>query len=95
MNEDSIWTKTNTNLVGTKLGNFVPPKLIGWQQEVYDAAETEYDFYKIFQPDTFLKKTVYQSKLYATQKHLNNKLRLYFEIGISHFAPHLNIVIIV
>ena len=64
------WSKKNPDLNGTKVPPFVEPVLA---TSSLDGLSTSYDFYKLFQPDTYVNKIIYQSKLYATQKDCAKK----------------------
>jgi hypothetical protein len=63
------WSQKNPQLVGTKIPEFakmvLPDEVIASIDD-YNA----YDFYKLFQPESFAKMVVDQSRLYGGQKDL-------------------------
>lgn len=62
------WRKKNPELVGSKIPSFTKPVLSDEEQELLGSLRTAYDFYKLFQSDSFANEIVYQSRLYAVQK---------------------------
>lgn len=73
MTNDHQWKRKNPDMVGTCTPSFVKPVLSTEHQEKLQNCKTAFDYYKIFNDDTFAEDTVYQSKLYANQKGFANK----------------------
>ena len=67
-NNDIVWTKDNPGFAGSKVPRLLRHELSFENQEFLDSCSTAYDFYKVFQPDTFTEQVIFQSKLYAVQK---------------------------
>lgn len=59
------WTRQDPKLVGSKVPPFEP--VVTSEDSLKDLSSA-YDFYKLFQPNTFVEEIVYQSKLYGVQK---------------------------
>lgn len=66
--EQGQWSHRDPALVGTKIPPFIKPVLSVEDRETFESLSTAFDWYKLFQPDTFAEEIVYQSKLYALQK---------------------------
>lgn len=63
------WKRRDPGLVGSKVPDIIRPEL---PPEVIEAAASynAYDYYKLFQPDSFVDTVVEQSKLYGGQKDM-------------------------
>ena len=72
--QERIWNKTNSGMVGSKVPEFIKPVLSADDQHKLDDLASAYDFYKLFQPDSFANEIVYQSRLYALQKGYTKSL---------------------
>lgn len=72
--EGGRWRKQDPGLVGTKIPEFRKPVLSPDVAETMETVKTAYDYYRLFQPDTFANEVVYQSKLYAVQKDYKKQL---------------------
>jgi len=58
-------------LLGSKVPDFTPPVMPDADREILEGINTAFDYYKLFQPDSFVQDViVQQSKLYALQKNL-------------------------
>ena len=64
------WVRKNPNLVGSEIPTFIKPDQTPQKADILSNTSTAYEFYKLFQPDSFAEETVVQSKLYAVQKSL-------------------------
>lgn len=64
------WVRKNPQLVGSKTPNFIKPDRTPDKKKLLMNRKTAYDYYQLFQPNTFAEETVAQSKLYALQKDL-------------------------
>ena len=62
------WGNADPGLVGTKVPDFIKPVLEAEDQATLENLNTAYDYYRLFQPDSFANEVVYQSRLYAVQK---------------------------
>jgi hypothetical protein len=69
-----LWTHKNPELVGTNIPPYVQPVLSAEKTALFSNTASAYDYYKLFQPNTFAEEIVYQSKLYAVQKNLKKSL---------------------
>ena len=67
------WIKNDPGLVGSRVPVFKKPVLSTEDQETLDSLSSAYDFYKLFQPDSYVNEVLYQSKLYAVQKNYPKK----------------------
>lgn len=65
------WSKRDPSLVGTKVPPFIKPVLSAEDTEKLENLNTAYDYYKLFQSESFANEVVYQSRLYAVQKGYN------------------------
>ena len=61
------WSKDNPGLIGGQIPQFEKPELSYADKTKLEGCSTAYDFYKIFNPDSFAKTVIYQSILYAEQ----------------------------
>ena len=71
------WTRTDPELVGSKIPDFLKPVLSAEDQQLIDNLAdggSAYEYYKLFQPDSYIENVVYESKLYATQKNFSQKV---------------------
>jgi hypothetical protein len=68
------WSHKNPGLVGTKIPAFVKPVLAAEDREKLESLNSAYDYYRLFQSDSFANEVVYQSRLYAVQKGYNKAL---------------------
>jgi hypothetical protein len=68
------WSRKNPGLVGTQVPDFIKPVLAAEDSEKLENLNSAYDFYKLFQSDSFANEIVYQSRLYAVQKSYNKAL---------------------
>lgn len=71
----STWKRQDPGLVGSRIPDLIVPEL---PPEVVEAAAsyTAYDYYKLFQPDSFVDTIVEQSKLYGGQKDMTRQAEL-------------------
>ena len=67
-NIERDWTTEDTGMVGSKVPKFEKPGLSAADQEKIESCNTAFDYYKLFNTDSFLNNTIYQSRLYAVQK---------------------------
>ena len=70
--QERIWNKTNSGMVGSKVPEFIKPVLSADYQQQLENISSGYDYYKLFQPDSFANEIVSQSRLYALQKGYTN-----------------------
>lgn len=68
------WIKTNPGLVGNNVPDYIKPVLEDEDQTTLENLSSAYDYYRLFQPDSFANEVVYQSRLYAVQKGFNKQL---------------------
>lgn len=64
------WRKANSGLVGSRVPPFVKVAMSIEDREKLEGLTTALEYYKLFQPDSFVQEIVAQSKLYAIQKNL-------------------------
>ena len=60
--------------MGSKVPDYVKPVLEADDQATFENLKSAYEYYRLFQPDSFVNEIVYQSKLYAVQKGFNKSL---------------------
>jgi hypothetical protein len=63
------WSRRDPALVGSKIPTFIKPVMTLEDKEKLEILSTAFDYYKLFQPDSFVREIVYQSRLYAVQKN--------------------------
>ena len=64
------------DLVGTRIPAFVKPILSNEDQETLSSLSTAYDYYKLYQSDSFVNEAVHQSRLYAEQKGYRKQMEV-------------------
>jgi hypothetical protein len=62
------WSRKNPEKLGTNIPAFIKPVLSVADSDRLGGLNNAYDYYKLFQSDSFVSEIVYQSKLYAVQK---------------------------
>ncbi len=62
------WSRTDPGLLGSNTPAFLKPVLSAADSDKLADLNSAYDYYKLFQSDSFVTEIVYQSKLYAVQK---------------------------
>ncbi len=62
------WVRDSPNLVGSKVPEYVKPIIDVDTQSKLENTNTAFEFYRHFQPESFVNEIIYQSKLYAVQK---------------------------
>jgi hypothetical protein len=63
------WSRKNPGLLGSNVPAFIKPVLsVTDSDQLAGLGTNAYDYYKLFQSDSFVTEIVYQSKLYAVQK---------------------------
>ncbi len=64
------WSKKDPGLVGSRTPNYVEPPMLPADVIAAASTSTAYEYYKLFQPDSFAAEIVEQSRLYGGQKDL-------------------------
>ena len=72
------WTKRDPGLIGTNTPVFIKPIMSAENKDKLEGLSTAYEYYKLFQSDTFANEVVFQSRLYAVQK------------GFETLLPHVS-----
>lgn len=70
------WSRRDPGLVSSRVPTFVKPVLSPEDSAKLENLSTAYDYYKLFQSDSFVNEVVYQSRLYAVQKGYQKSLEL-------------------
>lgn len=70
------WLRKDPELVGSKVPAYVQPELSPDDQEKLDSLSTAYDYYKLYQSDSFVNEIVHQSRLYAMQKDFKKQAEM-------------------
>ena len=66
--DDGGWQCTDAGLVGSKIPPYQSPYFCDSDRERLEAATTALDYYKMFQPQSFLRNMVSKSKHYAVSR---------------------------
>ncbi len=74
--ENGTWSRKDPGLIGTRIPPFSKPVLSAQDKKILDKQTSAYDYYKLFQPNSFANEIVYQSKLYAVQKDLKKAVEI-------------------
>ena len=69
------WTRKDPGLVGSRIPAFVKPARSQEDEETFESVSTAYDYYRLFQPDSWANEILYQSKLYGTQRQFSKKVQ--------------------
>lgn len=72
------WTRQDPGLIGTNTPHFIKPVISAMDYSKLDDLSTAFDYYKLFQSDSFANEVIYQSRLYAVQK------------GFESCLPHIS-----
>lgn len=64
------WSTRDSGLVGSKVPPYVKPIMDAEKEELLQRLEeaSAFEYYRLFQPSSYVEEVVYQSKLYAVQK---------------------------
>ena len=62
------WTDKDHGRLGSNIPAFVEPPLT-YDPAMFDTLSSAYDYYKLFQPDTWAREVIHQSQLYGVHKH--------------------------
>jgi hypothetical protein len=70
------WSTTDPGLLGSKIPPFIQVERPAEDAATLENVSTAYDFYKLFQSDSWVDEIVYQSKLYAVQQNIPQALEI-------------------
>jgi hypothetical protein len=70
------WSHNDPELVGSNIPPFIKPVLSAKDSDHLENLSTAYDYYKLFQSDSFVNEVLYQSRLYAVQKGFQKPMEL-------------------
>ncbi|MCP3663711.1 MAG: hypothetical protein GY696_14680 [Gammaproteobacteria bacterium] len=62
------WENINPGLVGSKVPEYIKPVLDAEDQATFENLDSAFDYYLLFQSDSFVNELIYQYRLYAIQK---------------------------
>ena len=69
------WLRKDPGLVGSRIPAFQKPVLSPEMEETFASVTSAFQYYKLFQPDSFVDEIIYQSKLYSVQKDFSRKVQ--------------------